>query len=245
MPKLSIRIFNKKQPLITVMELTYLVRAPDGKEYGPASLAELTSWVKEGRIAAQQEVRRSDMQYWAAAGAFTELKSVFNEAPFASAAGAGLNMGTGGVATQARLATASAPTQSGALIGQMRSGGSWFYWVAGLSLVNTFAALSGSDWRFAVGLGITQIFDAFGNQAGGGGKLIAFVLDLLAAGVFVGFGVFANKGHVWAFIVGMALFALDGLIFLLVKDWIGVAFHVFVLYCLFRGLAACRELTRA
>jgi hypothetical protein len=40
----------------------------------------------------------------------------------------------------------------------------------------------------------------------------------------------------------MVLFALDGGIFLLTQDWIGVGFHIFVLYCLFRGFKACREL---
>ena len=65
---------------------------------------------------------------------------------------------------------------------------------------------------------------------------MVLALDLLAAAVFILFGVFANKGHRWAFIVGMVLFALDGLIFLLAQDWIGVGFHVFVLYCFFRGL---------
>jgi hypothetical protein len=126
----------------------------------------------------------------------------------------------------------------------MRSGGSWFYWIAGLSLINTISAMSGSDWRFILGLGITQIFDGIGQGLGGNGKFVALFLDLLAAGAFVGFGVFANKGHLWAFIVGMILFALDGLIYLLGPDWIGVGFHVFVVYCLFRGFAAARELRR-
>ncbi len=217
------------------MELTYLVRGADGKQYGPASFEELSSWIRDGRVPAHQEVQRSDMQHWAAAGAFTEFQPLFGAQQSPAAA--------------APTAVAAAPATSAkadpATIAQLRSGGSWFYWVAGLSLVNTIAALSGSDWRFIVGLGITQMFDGFASQMASGGKIVALVLDLLAAGVFVGFGVFANKGHTWAFIVGMVLFALDGLIFLLVKDWIGVAFHAFVVYCLWRGLTACRELRRA
>jgi hypothetical protein len=70
---------------------------------------------------------------------------------------------------------------------------------------------------------------------------VALVLDLLVMGVFILFGIFANKRRTWAFIAGMVLFALDGAIFLLVSDWIGVAFHAFVLYCLFKGWQACRE----
>ena len=122
---------------------------------------------------------------------------------------------------------------------------SWFYWIAGLSLVNSIAAVSGSDWRFILGLGITQLFDAIGGGFGGAGKIVVLVLDLIAAGVFILFGVFAHKRHTWAFVTGMVLFALDGLIFLLAQDWLGVGFHVLALYFLFRGFKACRELNAA
>jgi hypothetical protein len=30
----------------------------------------------------------------------------------------------------------------------------------------------------------------------------------------------------------------------LVRDWLGVGFHGFVLYCLFRGFTACQQLAR-
>ena len=74
---------------------------------------------------------------------------------------------------------------------------------------------------------------------------MVLTLDLLSAGAVVLFGVFAHKRHLWAFVVGMVLIALDGLIFLIAQDWLGVGFHVFVLYCLFRGAKACRELNAA
>src|SRR6185369_7816756 len=100
---------------------------------------------------------------------------------------------------------------------------SWFYWIAGLSLVNSVLALSGSGMSFILGLGVTQIFDGLAQGMGSGaGLAVAVVLDLLAAAVFVFFGVFANKRHTWSFIVGMALYALDGLIYLVAQDWIGV-----------------------
>jgi hypothetical protein len=209
------------------MELTYQIRGADGNEYGPATLEQVTAWAREGRVQSQQEVRRSDMEHWSPAGAFSELQSVF-AAP---------------VNVEASNATATAmPTRDPATEAQLKSGASWFYWIAGLSLINSIVAFTGSDWRFILGLGITQIFDAFGNDLGGAGKAVVLMLDLLAAGVLVFFGVFAHKRHLWAFVVGMVLIALDGLIFLFVQDWLGVGFHVFVLYCLFRGAKACREL---
>src|SRR4051812_32914697 len=75
------------------MELTYMVRGADGKEYGPVSFEQFTSWINEGRVTAQQEVKRSDMHDWATASAFQEFQSLFAPAaampaPIATAASA-------------------------------------------------------------------------------------------------------------------------------------------------------------
>ncbi len=212
------------------MELTYQIRGADGNEYGPATLEQVTAWAREGRVQSQQEVRRSDMEHWSPAGSFAELQSVF---------AASANVAAPNVA-----ATAT-PTRDPATEAQLKSGASWFYWIAGLSLINSIAAFTGSDWRFMLGLGLTQILDAFGHDLGSAGKAVVLALDLLAAGVCVCFGFFAHKRHLWAFVVGMVLIALDGIIFLLAQDWLGVGFHVFVLYFLFRGAKACRELNAA
>jgi len=214
------------------MELTYKTRGADGKEYGPVSLNQLNAWLREGRVSPQSEVMRSDMDYWSPAASFSELQGA---APPAVQP----------VSAHAPTGAAAVPDNDPAKIAQMKSGAGWFYWIAALSLVNSFAAFTGSDWRFILGLGITQIIDAFGQSVEGAGKIIALVLSLIVAGVLIGLGVLAGKRHTWAFIVGMVLFALDGLIFLLPQDWIGVAFHAFVLYCFFRGVQACRTLNAA
>lgn len=41
----------------------------------------------------------------------------------------------------------------------------------------------------------------------------------------------------------MVVYGLDGLIFLLVQDWLALAFHAFVLYSIYRGLAANLKLS--
>ena len=124
----------------------------------------------------------------------------------------------------------------------MRSGASWFYWIAGLSLINSIMALSGKGWGFILGLGMTQVIDGAASNLGSNGLVVAIVLDVLVAGLFVLFGVFANRGHLWSFIVGMIFYAADGLIFLIAQDWLGLGFHAFVLFCLFGGLRAARQL---
>jgi hypothetical protein len=207
------------------MELTYMVRGADGKAYGPATLEQVSGWVREGRLQAQAPMKRSDMDQWASAGSFEELQPLFVEAaPVPVSA--------------APAAQAPAPRSDALAVAQMRSGGSWFYWVAALSLLNSIAA---SRIRFVIGLGFTQVVDHELRGSSG----VALLVDLLIAGLFILFGVFATKGHRWAFILGMILFALDGLIFLLGPDWLGIGFHLFVLYCLFRGFTACRHLARA
>ena len=123
------------------MELTYMVRGADGKDYGPVNLEQLHGWIRERRLSPQQEVRRSDMQQWAAAGAFAELQPVFGSLPSAPA--------------PTPSAAATTGPADAAAVAQLKSGASWFYWIAGLSLINSIAAVSGGSWRFILGLGIT------------------------------------------------------------------------------------------
>lgn len=129
-----------------------------------------------------------------------------------------------------------------ALAAGARSDGHWFYWIAALSAINSLAALSGTNWRFLISLGITQVVDAVGKDLSGVGKIAALVVDFFMLGIFVVLGVFAAKLQKWAFITGMVLFALDAALELLVQDWIGLAFHAYALYFLFRGLKRVRML---
>lgn len=138
--------------------------------------------------------------------------------------------------------------ETGELQSQLQSGANWFYWIAGLSLVNSVAALVGSNWRFIAGLGITQIIDVIAREgfsgAGSAVKIIAFVFDLLVACVFVMFGIFANMKMTWAFGIGMIIYGLDALLFLFGMDILAIAFHAYAMYCLFRGLRACQQLNQ-
>jgi hypothetical protein len=49
-------------------------------------------------------------------------------------------------------------------------------------------------------------------------------------------------GPPWAFVLGLAIYVLDGLIFLVFQLWFPLAFHVFVVYSVYRGFAANRKL---
>ena len=132
---------------------------------------------------------------------------------------------------------------------QLKAGASWFYWIAGLSLVNSVIALWGDESRggFVIGLGITQFIDGLGllvaEKAEVLGKVVAIALDVIVAGLFVLFGVFARKQYKWAFIVGMVLYGLDALLFLLVSDFLSIGFHVFALFFIYAGYKAMSKLS--
>jgi hypothetical protein len=127
-----------------------------------------------------------------------------------------------------------------------KSGANWFYWIAGLTIVTSIISFGGGDWRFLISLGTTQVIDgladAFSAELGTAPKVIALVLDLILSAVFVVFGVLANKKFLWAYILGMAVFFIDGLVSLLVQDWIGVIAHVVVVIFMVPGFMAGRKL---
>jgi hypothetical protein len=212
------------------MELTYTLRAADGREYGPVTQVQIVAWVHEGRVTASSDLRRNDMQHWAMARDFEEFKFLFADEASAPPAGPGI------------IAPPPVAAQDASLVSQMKSGASWFYWIAALSLINSVVALSGKDFKFIFGLGVTQIVDSFAAAMGGAGTVILFAVNLIIVGALAVFGYFGGKRQLWAFIVGMALYLLDGLLLLIFQGWLEVAFHAFVIYCLFRGLQACRAL---
>ncbi len=125
---------------------------------------------------------------------------------------------------------------------QTRGGASWFYWIAGLSVVNSIIALSGSQWHFIAGLGITEIIDYVARGAGNAGTVVAIMLDAFAAGMFVLFGVFAAKRQSWAFIIGMVFYGMDALLWILGQFWLGIAFHIYVLFRIYSGMKAAGQL---
>jgi hypothetical protein len=200
------------------MEMAYTMIGVDGLQYGPITLEQLKSWVVEGRVTGDTKILRGDTKSWLPAANYSEL----------------------GLAQTAAIEVADpviiAPFTNNPkkanyirLLRRVHSGGQWFYWIAGLSLLNTLLARSGVGIAFGFGLTITRGSD---NLA----------LNVAIAGFFALFGVFAVKGHSWSFIVGMILFAVDGAMCLMIQDLLGLAFHAFALFCLFMGLKSNLQL---
>jgi hypothetical protein len=124
----------------------------------------------------------------------------------------------------------------------VKGGASWFVVVAGLSMLNSVLSLSGAGIRFIFDLGIAQLVDAMAHVAGQGGAVLDLFINGCVAAAFVLFWHFARKGQKWAFIVGMMLYALDGLLMLLFKDFLGLAFHAYVIYRLYSSMGSLATL---
>lgn len=136
-------------------------------------------------------------------------------------------------------------------LAQLASGANWFYWIAALTLVTTVIQVFGGNFSFAIGLGLTQIIEGLAQgvseELGGGVgvvRIVGTVLQLALIALFAGFGFLANKGWVWVFIVGMVIYALDGLIFIFAASIVGIIIHALGLYFLFTGLSAAWNLKK-
>jgi hypothetical protein len=151
--------------------------------------------------------------------------------------------------TGTALAPTPQPSPSQALVeqrlrlqGRVRSGAGWLFAVAGFSVINSTLVFFNANLHFIVGLGITQIADGVGKRAGG--AIAGFVVSLFMAGLFGLFGKFARDEKQWAFLAGMVIYGLDGLIFLAFGQMLDLAFHAFAIYCMFQGLRALGALQK-
>lgn len=138
-----------------------------------------------------------------------------------------------------------------ALEQQGRAGANWFYWVGALSLVNSAIILFGGGVFFVVGLGVTFIADHVAAEAAQQNPEMAVVakglvigFDLFIAAVVAGFGWLSNKRYSAIFAIGMALYLLDGLLFVMLQSWMSVAFHAYALFHMWNGFAAYRRINR-
>jgi len=111
--------------------------------------------------------------------------------------------------TNTTVHTTVAVLQPDTLVQQAKSGANWFFWIAGMSIFNSFVHLLGGSLNFVIGLGATQVIDALTtmmSQENGDSFFlgIGLVLDLIVVGLFVLFGVFAQRLHRWALVVGIS-----------------------------------------
>lgn len=112
----------------------------------------------------------------------------------------------------------------------------WFWWIAGLSLVNLFLFYSGSNTSFVIGLAMTSVASAIFSEQ----TAVGLGLAILIIGFYGVIGYCAQREKLWAFYLGLVVYVVDALIYLYVQDWMSVAFHGYVIFHLFKGISSLR-----
>jgi hypothetical protein len=152
---------------------------------------------------------------------------------------------------EADAAPAVSPLESqiAVLLAQGKNGANWFYRIAGYSVVNTLIMVVSGGIYFVLGLGVTFIADEIAQVNAGQNpraaiafKAMAFGFSIFMSLVFCGFGWMAGKRYQPLFLLGMALYLLDGLLFVLLGQILAAAFHAYALYGMWGGFQAYRRL---
>jgi len=131
---------------------------------------------------------------------------------------------------------------------EIAGGAGWFYYVAALSMITTILIVLNAGAGFYGSLTITYIVSAIGIGIGSIGSIIALGFSVIASGICALFGFLCNKRKNWAFIAGMVLYGLDGLLLLpllLVEPFnsvVDIVIHIIALYFLFKGFKANKRL---
>ena len=119
---------------------------------------------------------------------------------------------------------------------RISTGPACFYWIAALTVLNSIVVISGKSLRFAIGLGITAGIDVRAKELGAMGAVLDLLISGTTAGIFALLGNLAGKRIRWAFLAGMVLYGIDGLICLAANDILGALLHAYTIFAISRGM---------
>ncbi len=132
-----------------------------------------------------------------------------------------------------------------ACAGSAARGIDWFKWIAILSVVNTGLFLFKTNTFFLFGLGITQVVDAiasvFAESYGNYVMYIGLIINLSVSGLYYFFYKSAMKLNRVTYLIGIILYAIDALLFVVVQDYMSLLFHTYVLYRFIKGFIDLNE----
>jgi len=133
------------------------------------------------------------------------------------------------------------------LIRKIKGGAGWLYLVAALTGINVLLTYMGANWRFAVGLGITDLINGIGLGLGTIGMAAGVFFTVVVLGCLVGLGYAAAKRQSWAFILGIIALVMDTLLLVALtntKFMIGIILHVLAIVYLCVGYNALRRFNK-
>jgi hypothetical protein len=127
-------------------------------------------------------------------------------------------------------------------VSEMRTGASWFYWVAIAAVLSTFLVYFVNFQTHFIGLGVNEYLDARALASGSDTlRWGTILLQIAIAGILAAFGYFAWKGSDIAFILGLFLYFVDAVVLLGYREIFAFGFHLFAMFFIFKGLLASRR----
>lgn len=141
------------------------------------------------------------------------------------------------------------------LLQALHNGTNWFYWIAGLSFINTVLYSLGANISFRLGLGITLLVDDIAHDPApqhadvvAAFKIIAMIVDPVCIGLTALWGLLGRNGQNWAILVGGLCIILDTLVLVWIVAMGGVAVilsivvHCLAIRAIFGAMTASRRL---
>lgn len=126
-------------------------------------------------------------------------------------------------------------------------GANWFFWLAILSVIGSVVTYFGNNYLFFMTLSASQLVN--GTPMGWINvdtvpfpPLTALIINIGIAALFAVCGYFARMRSSWAFLIGFFLYVFDAILCIGFKDLYTFAFHLLVIFFIFKGLVATRRL---
>lgn len=107
------------------------------------------------------------------------------------------------------------------------------YGVMGFSVVNAALMSFSAPFGMAFGLSVTDLISAMAKEYG----YVHLLWNIIPLGFYFLLTIGAKKHWGWLIFL-MVCYTIDGIITFVVKDWITLAVHAYVLYLLWNGLSA-------
>src|SRR5437773_3638459 len=94
------------------------------------------------------------------------------------------------------------------LLQRRNTGGAWFYWIGGASILNSVLNAAGTQWGLAIGLGVTYLIDGLAEALSNTVRtpIYAFAIDIIVASGFLLIGRAARRGNLAWYAIGTALY---------------------------------------
>ncbi|HEX2853767.1 MAG TPA: hypothetical protein VHO24_11055 [Opitutaceae bacterium] len=133
------------------------------------------------------------------------------------------------------------------LLRQVGTAATWLWVMAGASAINLLLLYVKSPIGIVAGLYLTSLIFAIGHELGAILLGVALIVDALGLGFFILLGFQMKKWRSWAFITGIGLVGIDGVLIYFFTPLAGIwpfLIHALAIYFLFLGLKAAKLLNQ-